>query len=449
MGDQTQREIALRVLRQRDSGQAFIEARLDRALAETALSAADRALARELVSGVVRWQRTLDWLIARKTPGRTQKPAVQVLLRLGLYQLFWLDRVPDHAALHETVELAKRQGFGPQAGFVNAVLRSYARERGRTRLLLAELKEQQPALGWSHPDWLYERWRARWSEPEVRRLLEWNNTPPKVFARLNTLRTTAHALIQRWQAEGVRFQARAWDWTGPDLVFELESPPPLNELPSFREGWFYVQDPSTLLAARLLDPQPGEHVLDLCAAPGGKTTFLAQLMENQGRVVAADLAPQRLEQVRQNCARLGVSSVEVVATPAVAPALPPAPHHGWPAALGPSRFDRVLVDAPCSNTGVLRRRLEARWRLRPEELHRLQQTQLNLLRQAVEYVRPGGVLVYSTCSLEPEENHQVAAAFVKERPDLLLESERELLPFTDGVDGAYVARFRRLVRPAG
>lgn len=443
MRDQTQREIALRVLRQRQPGQEFIEARLDRALAGTALSAADRALARELVCGVIRWQRPLDWLIARKTQGRPQKPALQVLLRLGLYQLFWLDRVPDHAALHETVELAKRQGFGPQAGFLNAVLRSYARERGRTRLLLAELKEQQPALGWSHPDWLYERWRTRWPAAQLRRLLEWNNTPPGVFARLNTLRTTPEALTRHWQAEGVRFRARTWDWTGPDLVFEMESPSPLNELPSFREGWFYVQDPSTLLAARALDPQPGEHVLDLCAAPGGKTTFVAQLMNNRGRIVAVDRDADRLEQVRQNCARLGVTCVEVVATPEFARPAPPSTPQALPGALGGSLFDRVLVDAPCSNTGVLRRRLEARWRLRPEELRHLQDTQVNLLRRAADGVRPGGVLVYSTCSLEPEENRGVVDLFLQERPEFRLESERELLPFTDEVDGAYVARLRR------
>ena len=164
------------------------------ALAAAALSPADRGLCHELVLGIVRWQATLDWLIARKTQGRTQKAALQDLLRLGLYQIFWLDRIPDHAAVNETVEMAKQRGFGPQAGFINAVLRGYLRAQDETRKILADLKISQPALGWSHPEWLVARWQKRWGEERARQLLEWNNTPPKTFARVNTLRTDAGRL---------------------------------------------------------------------------------------------------------------------------------------------------------------------------------------------------------------------------------------------------------------
>ena len=185
---QKPREIAVRVLQQRRAGGEFTEDLLENALAGAQLSPADRALCQELVYGIVRWQATLDWLIARKTDGREQKPALQNLLRLGLYQIFWLDRIPDHAAVHETVELAKQTGFGAQAGFVNAILRGYLREDDATKKLLAELKISQPALGWSHPEWLVARWQKRWGAEKTAQLLEWNNTPPKTFARVNTLK---------------------------------------------------------------------------------------------------------------------------------------------------------------------------------------------------------------------------------------------------------------------
>ncbi len=420
----------MRVLRGRRARGPFVEQQLEQALDQARLAPADRALCRELVLGVVRWQATLDWLIARKTAGRTQKPALQNLLRLGLYQLFWLDRVPDHAAVHETVELAKRGGFGPQAGFVNAVLRDYLREREVTERLLAELKTTQPHLGCSHPAWLVARWQQRWGAEKARQLLDWNNTPPNTFARVNTLQIDAGKLVERWRAEDVEYDFVRRNWLEEKLVFELKVHPPLGQLPSFAEGWFYVQDPSTLLAVRELDPQPAESVLDLCAAPGGKTTYIAQLMRDEGRIVACDVSQERLKLIHENCARLGVTCVDPILISTLGRR--PSTH-----------FDRVLVDASCSNTGVMRRRVDLRWRIRPEEIERLRAEQLNLLRQAAPLVKPGGVLAYSTCSLEPEENGKVVKQFLGAQPQFKLARERELLPFVDGVDGAYVAALVR------
>jgi 16S rRNA (cytosine967-C5)-methyltransferase len=425
---QKPREIAARVLGQRHHSAEYTENLLERALASAPLSPADRGLAHELVFGVIRWQATLDWLIARKTQNRPQKMSLQDLLRLGLYQIFWLDRIPAHAAVHETVEQAKRTGFGPQAGFVNAVLRGCLREVEEIRRQLAELKTSQPAIGYSHPEWLVTRWQTQFGPDRCRQLLEWNNTPPKTFARLNSLRTDATKLIEAWRAENVDYDFVTRDWTGENLAFELKSHPPLTTLASFQQGWFYVQDPSTLLAARELNPQPGETILDLCAAPGGKTTFIAQLMNNEGRIVAHDNAPDRLKRVVENCQRLGITCVQTTST------LDPQP----------STFDRILVDAPCSNTGVLRRRVDLRWRIQPTEIERLRTTQLELLRQAGTRLKPGGTLIYSTCSLEPEENSQLVQQFLAAQPKFKLENERQLLPFADSVDGAYVARLRRL-----
>ena len=197
---------------------------------------------------------------------------------------------------------------------------------------------------------------------------------------------------------------------------------------SFKEGLFYIQDPSTLLAVAELDPKPGESILDLCAAPGGKTTFIAQRMQNRGRITAQDVQPERLELIRENYARLGVTCVEASAAPSgvlVNPA---------------KKFDRILVDAPCSNTGVMRRRIDLRWRIQPEEIQRLRTEQLALLTQAAPRLKPGGTLVYSTCSLEPEENSEVVKEFLAAHAQFKLEQERELLPFADAVDGAYVAK---------
>ena len=392
----------------------------------------DRGLCHELVCGVVRWQATLDCLIARKTtPGREQRPALQNLLRLGLYQIFWLDRIPPHAAVHETVELAKRAGYHTQAGFINAVLRGYLRETDEIRKILADMKISQPALGWSHPEWLVEKWRRNFGDEKTRRLLEWNNTPPKTYARLNTLKADAAQLTERWRAENVGHDPVTRDWTGENLAYELKAHPPLHSLPSFRDGWFYLQDPSTLLAPVMLGASPGETILDLCAAPGGKTTFIAQQMNNAGRISATDLDPTRLKLVKENCQRLGVTCVE--------PALPSTISH-QPSTV----YDRILIDAPCSNTGVLRRRVDLRWRIQSSEIERLRATQLDLLNQSASRLKPGGVLVYSTCSLEPEENTDVIQRFLAANPQFKLETERQLLPFDADVDGAYVARLTKL-----
>jgi 16S rRNA (cytosine967-C5)-methyltransferase len=404
----------------------FVENFLEGALSRSGLTPADRRLCQELVYGVVRWQTTLDWLVGRKTGPRPQKPRLQNLLRLGLYQIFWLERIPNHAAVHETVELAKRSGFGAQSGFVNAVLRGYLREFDATKRLLEQLKTEQPHLGFAHPVWLVARWQSRWGNETVTQLMQWNNTPPLLFARVNTLKTEPGKLLPQWREEDVEYDFVRRDWLEENLVFELKAHPPLLTLPSFQQGCFYVQDPSTLLAVSVLAPKPGEAVLDLCAAPGGKLTYIAQLMRNEGRLVAHDASPERIRLVQDNCARLGVTSAKITSS------LPRA-----------AQFDKILLDAPCSNTGVLRRRVDLRWRITSKEILRLRKLQLELLRQAAPLLKPGGTLVYSTCSLEPEENREIVKEFLSVQPGWKLEHEREVLPFVDSVDGAYAARLRR------
>lgn len=433
MSRQNPRQIAIEVLKQRRQGAEYVEDLLEQAFAKTHLAPVDRGLCQELVYGVARWQAALDWLIARKTDGREQRPALQDLLRLGLYQTFWLDRIPAHAAVNETVELTKHSDFRRQAGFVNAILRGYLREAVETKTLLAGLKISKPHLGWSHPEWLVSRWQKHWGAEKTAELLAWNNTPPKTFARVNTLKTDAEKLLARWREENVEYDFVKHDWLDENLVFELKSHPPLAKLASFQQGYFYIQDPSTLLAVRELNPQPGETILDLCAAPGGKTTFIAQLMRNDGKIVAGDISAERLKLVEENCQRLGVTCVETATF-----------SDNWPSAIGHRQFDRILIDAPCSNTGVMRRRVDLRWRIQPEEIQRLRITQLDLLRRAATLLKPEGVLVYSTCSLESEENSEVVKEFLSEQVGFKPEHDKNLLPFVDGVDGAFVAKLRKI-----
>jgi len=328
------------------------------------------------------------------------------------------------------------------------------------------LKLSNPAVGFSYPQWLVEKWRRQFGEEKTRQLLDWNNTPPKTFARVNTLKIwegrragapnqneksgtvtrrpsrdgIVTALLEKWRAENVEYDFVRRDWLPTNLAFELKSHPPLTSLDSFRQGWFYVQDPGTLLAVTELNPQPGEAVMDFCAAPGGKTTFIAQLMNNEGRIVAQDVSEERVKLIQENCRRLGATCVETLLH------LPHSARRGESGQKTDTKesFDRILVDAPCSNTGVMRRRVDLRWRIRQGEIARLQKTQLSLLKRAAPKIKPGGLLIYSTCSLEPEENREVVRMFLLAHKEFQLEAERELLPFAHGVDGAFVARLRRL-----
>lgn len=428
---QKPREIAVRLLTRHADGTGLLDDLLDAELSRGTISPPDRGLVQELVYGAVRWQKTLDWLIARKTDSRPKKPILQILLRLGLYQLFLLDRIPDHAAVNESVQLARELGFGSQSGFINAVLRNCLRERDALDRDLQTLKDSSPDLGYSHPRWLCDRWEQRWGGENLRALLDWNNAAPAIYLRVNTLKTTPEQLAAEFEKEGVLFTPRLFEWAPAEWVFELRSHPSLATLRSFQDGHFYVQDPSTLLAVHELAPQPGETILDLCAAPGGKTTLMAQCMENRGDVIAHDIETRRLALITENGARLGASCVRVTSADELQ------------ALVAPAKFDRILIDAPCSNTGVMRRRVELRWRVQLSELERLRVVQLGLLQQAAPWLKPGGTLVYSTCSLEPEENSGVVKEFLASTPGVALVRERELIPFVDGTDGAFVATLRK------
>jgi 16S rRNA (cytosine967-C5)-methyltransferase len=454
----TARELALRVLR---DDRHFARDRLDDALRRTSLSPADRGLATELVYGTLRRRGSLDVLLAVHTNRARERVADDVweLLRLGAYQLVYLSHVPPHAAINETVELARFIGQTKATGFVNGVLRGLSRSltddtvsapaadampvkngvyRQLTRPILPDPEThaaEYVAAGLSLPHWLVGRWLERYGWDETLRLGFWFAEPGPLWIRTNPLKTTRDE-ARRAFASTVAAEP------GPHpQSLKIAGHVPIRSLPGYAEGWFSVQDLSAMAAATALAPEPGMTVLDLCAAPGGKTSHLAELMRNTGRIVACDVNERRLRTVEQLCSRLGITIVETrhLASRGRMPLEKSARAH-----IGgsPDYYDAALVDVLCSNTGVLGRRPEVRWRLTPDDFRELVPLQADLLRAACEAVRPGGRVVYSTCSIEPEENAGVVRTVLTQLSGWKLEEEHEHrsgLP----ADGGYWSRLRR------
>jgi 16S rRNA (cytosine967-C5)-methyltransferase len=413
------RTLALNLLNDWQQSRQLADELLEPALAGSALVGPDRAFVTELFYGCLRRKLSLEFLITQLA-NKPPLPIVANILQLGLYQLFYL-KTPAHAAVNETVALAKTHAHASEAKFVNAILRRAEREHDALLARLGTTREMAPWIYYSHPQWLWERWAARLGGEQAAALCEWNNQSPFIYIRINTLKTatkpadidaepTAHPLCWRVLNASGLFRGKA-----------------------FADGEFYVQDPSTLTAVDVLDPQPSESVLDMCAAPGGKTTYLAQKMQNRGRIIAADMSSSRLALVGENCRRLGVTIVATLACEGT----------HLDRCLRGQQFDRVLLDAPCSNTGVLRRRADLRWRIEEGEIRKLATLQEKLLTAAAPFVKPQGILVYSTCSLEEEENQRVTERFTKFHPEFTLEATRSSFPPRDGMDGAFVARFRK------
>ncbi len=383
----------------------------------------DRGFVTEVVFGTVKYRRVLDFVI-RQVAERAPERALRAYLLTGLYQL-WCMGGADYAVVNETVA-AVRGAFGArQAGFVNAVLRRVLRERAALEKTLAA---QKPGLRLSHPDALFDRWVARYGEPAAIRLGEWDNQPPPLVLRIDPSRGSMKAFLSALAPAGVDAGPHP---ACPDRYVALAKGIDVRQLPGYEDGWFVVQDPSTAGAVELLDPQPGEAVLDACAAPGGKTVAIAERMKGAGCLVAIDLHADRLPALRDNLERtrqtwVTVREADVTAMPADA--------------VGP--YDGVLIDVPCSNTGVLRRRPDARWRFSLERLGRLNNTQQAILGSAAGLVRPGGRIVYSTCSLEPEEDEMLVNAWVASQGRFVMVAERRSFPPKDGADGAYAALLR-------
>ncbi len=394
-----------------EQGHEFADDVLHTTLAAARFTTLDRALLMETFYGVIRHKRMLDFLISQLRDGEIDLQTRQIL-RLGLYQIFRM-RIPRHASVNETVGLSRRA-----RPLVNAILRRSIREEEE---LKRKVDESPLDVRFSHPEVLIDRWRQNFNEENTHKLCEWNNEPAEIFVRPNGLKVTIGELLRTSDAETV---------DSHPLMLRVKQVPIMWIV----HGLCYVQDPSTLVACELLDPQPGDRVLDACAAPGGKTSYMAQLMHNEGEIYACDASARRLARLKQNLARLAVH----IATTHQMDWLHDKPMNGG------MQFDRILIDAPCSNTGVIRRRVDVRWRLNGDEFPRMQQTQLALVHTIAPLLKPGGTLVYSTCSIEPEENHEVVKRITGENPGLQFVESREVLPFRDRIDGAFAAKFQRV-----
>lgn len=433
---------ALRILCRVEEDRAFADLALEAALERAQLPTRDRALATELVYGTLRWQRRLDWLLAPHSHRKLERldPWVRNLLRLTAYQLRLLQKVPAWAAVDEAVALARRRGHGQTASFVNAVLRSFTRS-GESLPPLPSDPVEAGATSLAFPSWLARRWAQRLGRDEAERLMTSLDERPRVTVRVNPLRCSLTALSERLAQEE---EIVSWPTSYAPDALVLKDAGPAFRFKAFKEGWFTLQDEASILIGHLLAPRAGETVADVCAAPGTKTTHLAELMGNQRRVIAIDQHAARLKLVSKAAARLGLGNVEC--------------HGGRVEALAPKfkeRCDRVLVDAPCSNLGVIRRRPDVKWQRTEAQFNALAATQRRILDAAAAMVRPGGVLVYATCSLEPEENEGVVLPFLAAHPEWGVDPpagfpiEPELsgvlrcLPHHHGTDGFTAFRLRR------
>ncbi|MDU4961450.1 MAG: 16S rRNA (cytosine(967)-C(5))-methyltransferase RsmB [Sporomusaceae bacterium] len=437
------RQLALQIIHDVDVKQAYANIALAHMINRHSLSDQDRRFLTELVYGTVKTWGTLDWILSAYAdrPPAKMPPMIRNILRLGLYQLFFLNRVPASAACNQAVELAKKYGHAGTAKFVNAVLRSAARQPEKAAY---PDRESDPArhlaLTYFHPQWLVDRWLKRLGTDAAEQLLAANNQTPLLSLRTNTLKTTRQELLNRLGEEGVTAAPSLWT---PEGIVCREYPS-LGSLASLKQGLFQVQDESSMLVAHVMDPRPGEFIIDACAAPGGKSTHLAALMHNQGQILAVDLFDHKIALLNENAARLGISCIRTLAADATALS-------GQFA----GKADRVLVDAPCSGLGVLRRKPDSRWRKNETQLRELPQLQAAILADASLCVKPGGILVYSTCTTEPEENECVVKRFLTANPQFSLQAAGsrlpsprqqdlvQLWPHLDGVDGFFIARMVR------
>lgn len=390
----------------------------------------NRAFVTELVYGTARHRRTIKW-ITEQFASQHQDPSVTACLFIGIYQLLFMSETENYAAVNETVNTAKEIAASKGApGFINAVLRNVIRSENKIR---ADLEKLSIGIRESHPDILVYKWTSRFGPEKTLELCRYNNTRPKVTITPNTLKTNFNELLEKITGQGIKAIPHP---AAPEEFMIIPTGTAPSEIPGYNEGLFTIQDPATSWAVQLLNPLPGETILDACAAPGGKTALIAQHTQDKGQITAIDLHEDRLKILRQNIERLQISSVTTVKCNA---GNAEEIKTGFPETL----FDRILLDVPCTNTGVLRRRPDARWRFTSKRLKKMTDIQLALLNNISAFLKPGGTLVYSTCSIEPEENENQIGIWLANNPHFTKENEKRIFPSETDTDGIYAAALKR------
>jgi len=441
------RETATDILVRVDTMKSFADVLLDKRLNERSLSIKDQALLSEITYGTLRWRGRIDsylqFLVKRSL--QQSDPFIRNLLRMTIYQLAFLEKIPPYAAVNEAVAIAKSHAGTRMAGFVNGVLRNFLRSSQELAPPTIATDSVALAAYWSHPRWLVEDWMEYLPE-EIPALLEANNRQAPLIIRANHRRTTRESLLQMLKTNGVDAAATEWSPKGVWLRGHYR----IDQLPGFQKGLFQVQGEASQLITWLLAPQAGETVLDACAAPGGKATHIAELMEDTGTIIAADISPEGIEKINENKTRLGHGSIEAVKADMTQAA----------GRIYERSYDRILLDAPCSGLGTLRSHPEIKWNRTRADLARLQELQRRLLSQLASRLKPAGVLVYSTCTLSRTENEDVIEDFLAHHSGFLLEHAKNhlpgeakglirgkyfmALPHRHNTDGFFAARIRKV-----
>ncbi len=389
----------------------------------------DRPFVMEMIYGIVKRRRTIQWIVehcAERTPDDTTMP----YLLVGIYQIMFMDNVAEYAAVNETVEAVKTGNAPSCAGFVNAILRRVLREKESIKNRLAG---QPLGIRESHSDALITRWTKNFGSQKTADLCRWNNLRGDVVLRINANRTCMKDFLAALASGGINAVPHGFM---PDFFAVLPGGTPIMNLPGYKDGLFSVQDPSTQVSVDMLDPQPGDCVLDACAAPGGKTCIIAEKMRGKGTLIAGDLQKDRVARLKENIARLKLDCISVRHGDASTRA-------GMKSICGDTRFDRILLDVPCTNTGVLRRRADARWSFSMEKLAQLTSYQRAILDSASAFLKPGGTLVYSTCSIEPDENYQLVDTWLEKNPLFVKKKDCRLFPPDTQTDGVYACQLIR------
>ncbi|MDZ7373628.1 MAG: 16S rRNA (cytosine(967)-C(5))-methyltransferase RsmB [candidate division KSB1 bacterium] len=419
------RELAIKLVAEAEKRKAYVDLLLASRLRNVA-DGRKRAFVTELVRGTVRWRRYLSWIAKKHYRGNYLSVPVDVkaAIEVGIYQLVFLSRVPDFAAVSSTVEIVKRRHGQAWADRTNAILRSVQRASHEA----LEPKSKDPvrklAIRWSHPDWMVERWLRQFGKEETIALLRANNEPAPLTVRVNRTKINPDDLVEVLRTKGIDAERLP---AHEHFVHLRELSVSLEELDEFREGYFTPQDPSAYLLVQLLNPRSEDTVFDVCAAPGGKATAIAEVIGPNGRVIASDLRPRRLNLVRKGSQRLGLRNIRLVA--ADARALP------FRAA------GTVLVDAPCSGTGVLRRRVDLRWQRQQDQVTELARLQLEILLAVADRQQAGDAIVYATCTLEREENEEVVANFLSARSQYVVDPAQKYVGAHYCTDAGYLRTY--------
>jgi len=441
------REIALKTIYDINEKGAYSNIALNKQLMSNAFKDVDRAFITDLVYGTIKWKLTIDYIISSFSSIKLKKisPWIINILRLGVYQILYMDRIPESAACNESVKLAKKFGHAASSSFVNGVLRNVARNKSS---ITYPDKEKNPAMylsvKYSHPEWLVERWISDFGFDFTEGLLASNNEVPDFTVRVNTLKTSKEDLMADLSKNGI--EAVEGKAVGEAVI--LKNPGAFLNLSSYKLGHFQVQDESSMLSAIILDPRPGELVIDVCSAPGGKATHMAQIMKNKGQIIARDVHEHKIDLINEAAKRLGISIIksEVHDAASVDESL-----------LG--KADRVLVDAPCTGYGIIRKKPDIKWARTVTDIKEITDLQFKILSAASKYVKPGGSIVYSTCTIEREENRDLVERFLADNKDFEFEEIDRLLPEVlkeysgkgyielypniNGIDGFFIAKMKR------